>query len=91
MCTNHVLTPYSHVLSVGACMPKHTALSAAVSGVYSTLLLFFFFARWVWWGWGQVLSTCSRKAVVKWLPLLGRVLMVAGLWVVFVPVCTSWL
>ncbi|CAN0305631.1 unnamed protein product, partial [Hapterophycus canaliculatus] len=39
----------------------------------------------------QVLSTCAKKTVVKWLPLLARVLMVAGLWLLFVPVCTSWL
>ncbi|CAM9377016.1 unnamed protein product, partial [Ectocarpus sp. 13 AM-2016] len=39
----------------------------------------------------QVLTTCGRKVMVKWLPLCLRVLMVAGLWLLFVPVCTSWL
>lgn len=39
----------------------------------------------------QVLTTCGRKVMVRWLPLCLRVLMVAGLWLLFVPVCTSWL
>ncbi|CAM9408027.1 unnamed protein product, partial [Discosporangium mesarthrocarpum] len=39
----------------------------------------------------QVLATCTRKALLQWLPLFLRVAFVVMLWVVIVPLCTSWL
>ncbi|CAM9421663.1 unnamed protein product, partial [Phaeothamnion confervicola] len=39
----------------------------------------------------QVLLTCLRKALLEWLPFVLRVLLAAALWLVVVPLATSWL